>query len=137
MKPARSYDEVAATRTMIDRTQACFDLKPKRLAADTAYGTRQFLGWRVKEKRVTSHIRAWEKSDRTDGIFSRSEFTWDKTGAVYICPYGKLLRTSGTLLDGSTLLCRTSTRDCDACPLRPKCCTGQEASAFASLAYPA
>jgi hypothetical protein len=23
---------------MIDRTEACFDLKPKRLAADTAYG---------------------------------------------------------------------------------------------------
>lgn len=78
---------------MIDRTQACFNLKPKRLAADTAYGTGQFLSWRVKEKRVTSHIRVWEKSDRTDGIFSRSEFTWDKSRAVYIGPNGKLLRT--------------------------------------------
>src|SRR4026209_2083388 len=27
--PARTYDEVAATKTMIDRTEACFDLKPK------------------------------------------------------------------------------------------------------------
>jgi len=91
--PARTYDEAAATGTMIDRTQACFNLKPKRLAADTAYGTGQFLSWRVKEKRVTSHIRVWEKSDRTDGIFSRSEFTWDKSRAVYIGPNGKLLRT--------------------------------------------
>ncbi len=33
--PARTYDEVAATKTMLDRTEACFDLKPKRLAADT------------------------------------------------------------------------------------------------------
>jgi hypothetical protein len=36
--PARTYDEVAATRTMLDRTEERFDLKPKRLAADTAYG---------------------------------------------------------------------------------------------------
>src|SRR5258708_1012469 len=28
--PARTYDEVAATKTMLDRTEACFDLKPKR-----------------------------------------------------------------------------------------------------------
>src|SRR6478735_8223899 len=49
--PARTYDEVAATKTMIDRTEHCFDLKPKRLIADTAYGTGKFLGWLVKEKR--------------------------------------------------------------------------------------
>jgi transposase len=34
--PARTYDEVAATKTMLDRAEQCFDLKPKRLAADTA-----------------------------------------------------------------------------------------------------
>jgi hypothetical protein len=43
--PARTYDEVAATQTMLDRTQERFGLKPKRLAADTAYGTGKFLGW--------------------------------------------------------------------------------------------
>jgi transposase len=32
--PARTYDEVAATKTMLDRTEACFDLKPKRLDED-------------------------------------------------------------------------------------------------------
>src|SRR6476619_7043480 len=37
--PARTYDEVAATRTMIDRTEMAFGLKPARLTADTAYGT--------------------------------------------------------------------------------------------------
>jgi hypothetical protein len=29
--PARAYDEVAATKTMLDRTDICFGLKPKRL----------------------------------------------------------------------------------------------------------
>ena len=51
--PARTYDEVAATQTMLDRTEERFDLKPKRLAADTAYGTGKFLGWLVKEKKIT------------------------------------------------------------------------------------
>ena len=36
--PARTYDEVAATRTMIERTEETLGLKPVRLAADTAYG---------------------------------------------------------------------------------------------------
>jgi hypothetical protein len=31
--PAPTYDEVAATKTMLDRTEACLGLKPKRLAA--------------------------------------------------------------------------------------------------------
>jgi hypothetical protein len=38
--PARTFGEVAATPVMIDRTERTFDLKPKRLIADTAYGNR-------------------------------------------------------------------------------------------------
>jgi hypothetical protein len=72
--PARTHDEVAATKTMLDRTEACFDLKPKRLAADTAYGTGKFLGWLVKEKQITPHIPMWERPKREDGKFSTSDF---------------------------------------------------------------
>ena len=43
--PARTYDEVRATKTMIERTERRFDLKPARLAADTAYGTGKFAAW--------------------------------------------------------------------------------------------
>ena len=107
--PARTYDEVAATKTMIDRTEACFDLKPKRLAADTAYGTGKFLGWLVKEKKITPHIPVWDKGHREDGIFSRADFIWDKKLGVYVCPNGKLLQTSGTVHDGRTLLYRDAT----------------------------
>ena len=72
--PARTYDEVAATKIMLDRTEQCFDLKPKRLVADTAYGTGKFLGWLVKE----------DRSKREDGTFSNSDFKWDKRRGVYI-----------------------------------------------------
>ena len=125
--PARTYDEVAATQTMLDRTEERLDLKPKRLAADMAYGTGKFLGWLVKEKKITPHIPVWEESDRQDGIFSRSDFRWDRKRGAYVCPNGKLLRTSGTLHDGRTLLYRASKRDCDVCPIRAKCCTTADA----------
>jgi transposase len=102
--PARTYDEVEATKTMIDRTEQRFDLKPKRLAADTAYGTGKFLGWLVKDKKITPHIPVRDKSDRDDGTFSRSDFRWDKRRGHYICPNGKVLRTSGTIHDQSQVL---------------------------------
>jgi transposase len=83
--PARTYDEVAASKTMIERTRKCFGLKPKRLAADTAYGTGKFLGWLI-EAGIAPHIPVWDKSAREDGTFSRSDFHWDKRRGVYICP---------------------------------------------------
>jgi len=44
--PARTYDEVRAARTMLERTEATLALKPHRLVADTAYGTGSFsVGW--------------------------------------------------------------------------------------------
>ena len=60
--PARTYEEVAATRTMIERTEARFDLKPKRIVADKAYGTGAFLGWLVRQKPITPHIPVWDKA---------------------------------------------------------------------------
>jgi len=125
--PARTYDEVEATKTMIDRTEQCFDLKPKRLAADTAYGTGRFLGWLVKNKKITPHIPVRDKSDRDDDTFSRSDFHWDKRRGHYICPNGKVLRTSGTVHSGRTLLYRASKLDCDVCPFKAKCCPKEPA----------
>ena len=45
--PARTYDEVVATKLMIKRTGERLGVKPKHLAADTAYGTGKFLSWLI------------------------------------------------------------------------------------------
>lgn len=119
--PARTYDEVAATKTMLERTQRRLDLKPDRLAADTAYGTGKFLGWLVGTG-ITPHIPVWDKGKRDDGTFSRSDFTFDKEKNEYRCPNGKPLRTTGRVHDGRTILYRASKFDCDPCPLKTKCC---------------
>jgi Transposase DDE domain len=118
--PARTYDEVAATKTMIQRTQERLGLKPDWLAADTAYGTGKFLHW-VIGAGITPHIPVWDMSKREEGILSRADFTFDRERNLYICPQGKFLRTTGTVHDGRTIIYRASTRDCGPCPLKPKC----------------
>ena len=119
--PARTYDEVAAARTMIERTEERMGLKPQRLAADTAYGTGKFLGWLVGAG-ITPQIPVWDKSAREDGTFSRSDFTFDRERNVYVCPAGKLLTTTGNVGDDHTLRYLASKRNCDTCPLKPQCC---------------
>jgi transposase len=114
--------EVGAGKAMVERTEECFDIKPKWLAGDTAYGSGANLNWLVKDKDIAPHIPVIDKSKREDGTYSREDFTFDKERNVYTCPAGKTLTTTGRIHDGETLLYRASTYDCGPCPLKPKCC---------------
>lgn len=119
--PARTYDEVAATRTMIERVDERLALKPARLAADTAYGTGRLLGWLLGQQ-IAPHIPVRDKSQRRDGSFSRVDFAYDEARDIYICPAGKTLTTTGRILSDNTLRYLASTHDCGPCPLKPRCC---------------
>ena len=87
--------EVGAARTMIERTEERFGLYPERLAADSAYGSAEMLGWLVYERGIEPHIPVFDKSARTDGTFEREDFTYDHGSDVYICPAGKMLTCTG------------------------------------------
>ena len=119
--PARTYDEVTATKTMIERTERRFDMKPKRLVADTAYGIDRFLGWLVK-KRIMPHIPVWNMSKRKDGTFSRDDFIFDKKRNIYNCPAGNTLTTTGNVSTDQGLRYIASVPDCRSCALKPRCC---------------
>ena len=115
--------EVGAAKTMIERTEERFGIKPNRLAADTAYGSGANLNWLVKDKKIAPHIPVIDKSKREDGTFSRDDFMFDKERNVYTCPAGKTLTTTGKLVnDGETLLYLASTRDCRNCLFKAQCC---------------
>src|SRR6476659_8518117 len=115
--------EVGAAKTMIERTEQRFDIKPERLAGDTAYGSGANLNWLVNEAKIAPHIPVVDKSKREDGTFSREEFCFDQEQNVYICPAGKVLTTTGKLFnDGETLYYRAKTRDCRSCILKAQCC---------------
>jgi hypothetical protein len=115
--------EVGAAKTMIERTEQRFDIKPERLAGDTAYGSGANLNWLVNEAKIAPHIPVVDKSKREDGTFGREDFSFDKEQNVYICPAGKVLTTTGKLFnDGETLYYRAKTRDCRSCILKAQCC---------------
>lgn len=115
--------EVGTAKTMIERTEERFKIKPKRLAADTAYGSGPNLNWLVKDKEIAPHIPVIDKSKREDGTFSREDFRFDKQRNVYVCPANKTLTTTGTVIDdGETLRYLASTSDCRGCPLKVRCC---------------
>ena len=83
--PARTYDEVEATKTMIERTEQRFGLKPEapRWRTRPTGPASSSVGW--SGTGITPHIPVWEKSEREDGIFSRSDFTLGQTrGRIHL-----------------------------------------------------
>ena len=119
---ANRSDEMAIAETMVDRVERRFDLKPERLAGDTAYGAAKLLKW-LWDRGITPHVPVWDKSARPDGKFSRADFIFDKERNVYICPAGAELTHSGVIDQGRILPYRASTNDCSICKLKPRCTT--------------
>ena len=56
---------------MLDRTAEQFDVTPSRLVADGGYGSAEMVGWLVDERGIEPHVNLIDKSERTDGTFSR------------------------------------------------------------------
>jgi hypothetical protein len=95
---------------MIERVERQFNLTPKRLVADTAYGAAPTLNWIVNEKKIEPHIPLWEKSLREDGTFSRPDFHFDAGTNTYEGPGGKKLTSTGRPTNAGTVLFRASQR---------------------------
>jgi transposase len=119
---AHRTEEIESTKTMIERVEERFDLKPNRLIGDTAYGTAPMLGWLVQDKQIEPHIPVWDKTERGDGSLGRSAFTFDAKRDRYTCPNGKYLQTTGQTTNADTVLYRSSTYDCQNCALKLQCC---------------
>jgi len=131
--PALRTAEVNATKAMIDRVEDRFGIKPERLIGDTAYGTAEMLAWIVGEKKIEPHVPVWDRGEREDGTFGRSDFEFDADANLYTCPAGKPLKQfnrnyttarSGVNKAGFCIY-RARETDCRACPLKQRCCPGQ------------
>jgi transposase len=125
-----SAAEVEATRTMIDRVEDKFDLKPERLVGDTNYGSAALLNWLVNEKQIEPHVPVWDKTERQDGTLSSNEFEWNEQANEYRCPADKALRSNWRpfknprthITKKDTTIFRSTQRDCAECPLKNRCC---------------
>lgn len=88
--PARFAAEVDAGRTMLARADDRFGYRPKRVAADTAYGSVAFLAF-VTDRGTIPHIPVLERSEQTKGKFPREAFRYEREQDRYVCPAGKIL----------------------------------------------
>lgn len=127
--------EVRAAKGMLDRTTQTFGIMPSRLIGDAGYGSAEVLGWLVEERGIEPQVKVLDKSERTDGTFSRSAFAYDPQADFYVCPAGKQLRKrrgafsalrSDAAKDGS-IRYRASKFDCEACALKAQCCSKEPA----------
>jgi transposase len=128
--PAHRTQEVESTKTMIDRVEQRFGLKPDRLVGDTAYGIAPMLGWMVQDKGIEPHVPVWDKTERKDGTLSSSEFVWDAHANQYQCPQGHALlserrpftKPRDHVTKDETIIYRASQHDCTGCPMKQRCC---------------
>ena len=134
--------EVGAMGKMLDRTVG---IKPDWIAADTAYRSSDNLVWLALKRQILPFIPVFDKGERSDGTFSRSDFTWDDENDRYICPGGKEMRhTWRTYSDPARNVptwkarkYRVRKSDCTGCALKAKCCPNSEARAIHREKYEA
>jgi transposase len=141
--PSNHAAEASATRVMVERTEQRFELKPRRLIGDTAYGTAPMLAWMVNQKAIEPHVPVWEKSRRQDGTFSTNAFQWDEQANEYHCPAGHTLRSQwrpfknarNHITKADTIIYRASQLDCAPCPLKQRCCPNTPMRKIARSVY--
>ena len=85
------------------------------------------LAWLVNDQGIEPHIPVFDKSKRTDGTFSRSDFTYERESDTYRCPGGATLITRGTVGGDNEIRYRASKYDCTPCALKPRCCPKEPA----------
>ena len=122
--------EAEAARTLIDRVEQRHAVKPTHLAADTAYGNAQMLGWLVEEKKIIPHVPVMDKSQGKEGLYGRSDFHWDADNQYYVCPAGNLLQRNlrkfkkqrTGITKANTIIFRAKEPECGQCSLKEQCC---------------
>lgn len=115
--------EIAIAGTMIERVNERFDLRPQRLAGDTAYGAVRMLKWLV-DRQILPHIPVWDKSTRTDGTFSRADFVFDQSRNVYFArvescctPPERSLRVARFAIVPQNAIAMSAHSKCNAAPI--------------------
>ena len=125
--------EAGAAQEMILRARERFNLYPEILAADTAYGSADMLGWLVEGEGIEPHIPVFDKSERKDGAFPATDFIYDHDADEYACPGAKTLKPYWRNISkerpkfGKDGFKRYFARkeDCAACALKPQCTPNQ------------
>jgi hypothetical protein len=141
--PALRTDEVNSTRTMIERVEQRFRIKPRRLVGGTAYGSAAILGWMVDDKAIEQYVSLWDRSAQTDDTFASGDFQWNGLANECRCPAGHTLRSERRqfrsprthITKANTIIYRSSQTDRAACSMKAQCCPNTPTRNIARSAY--
>lgn len=106
--PAHRTPEVNSTRTMVDRVEERFGVKPRRLVGDTAYGTAPLLGWMVADMKRVAAIPGVGLLTATAAIGTMGEAKAFKSAREFCAWLGLVPKQRGT--GGRVLLLGISKR---------------------------
>ncbi len=77
---------------MIERVSDDPGIWPRKIIADTDYGSAEMLVWLVHERDIKPHIPMFDTSACTNGTFSRGDLAGHTRNEVYTCLAGKMLK---------------------------------------------
>jgi hypothetical protein len=119
--------EVMDNQPMLDLlwlTRFRWKLWPRQVTGDKKYGTEDNLVT-IEDQGIRAYIPMPDVDHRTE-FFSVQAFTYDAECDVYVCPAGKELHFAPWHSTERSLRYRAYAKDCNHCPLKPKCTTGKQ-----------
>ena len=99
----------------------------------------------MDERGIEPHVKLMDKSERTDGTLSPSDFVFDAENNLYVCPGGKELKKyhrsfskpRDRVTKKGTITYFARKHDCEAGALKPKCCSNALARKIARSVHEA
>jgi transposase len=114
--------EVTENAPMLDllwRTSFRWQIRPKQVTGDTAYGTTENIA-AVERAGIRAYVPL-TGAGKARPYFSKEEFAYDPERDVYRCPAGEILTPKTFRTARNQLIYKTEPGTCDSCTLRPQC----------------
>jgi transposase len=116
--------ENQAMLPLLRRVQFRWQLDPKRVVADTTYGTVENVRM-LEESGIRAALPLRDYDDRQSDFLSARLFTYDAEHDQYRCPQGQPLSRFSRLTEREIVLYRAEAATCNACPLKAACTAGE------------
>ncbi len=95
-------------------------VRPKRVIADTTYGTIDNIRALEGEEDIRAYVPLpdWEHQRP---FYGPAQFAYDAEGDMYVCPQGALLRPFRREIKAEKVEYRAEAAECNACPMKAAC----------------
>jgi transposase len=114
--------EVTENAPMLDllwRTSFRWQIHPKQVTGDTAYGTTENIA-AVERAGIRAYVPL-TGAGKARPFFSKEQFTYDTEQDIYRCPAGEILRPKTFRTARNQVIYKTEPGVCDSCLMRAKC----------------